>query len=354
MSFVLVLVAIAVFAPAIAGTKPIVCRYKGHIYFPSLYYFTLSEPPIFKDDKFRFQYQQKLKENDPESWAIWPLIYQDPYRRVRGNEWKYTQGGKEKWLPSLPNNQPPTWVRWFEKETYDTEAEPPPWWQHLFGTDSSGVDVFAKMVHGTRTALAVGFVSMGIAAAIGVTLGALAGYFGKWIDVLISRLIELVLCIPTLILILALLAILERPTIWHMMAVIGLTRWTDIARLTRGEFLRLRETEFVLAAVSLGIPKPVIIFRHILPNALSPVLVPITFGVAAAILIEAGLSFLGFGQPPPNPSWGATLNDGRSNLNNWWLITFPGLAIFFTVLAYNLIGEALQDATDPRLADAGA
>jgi peptide/nickel transport system permease protein len=137
------------------------------------------------------------------------------------------------------------------------------------------------------------------------------------------------------------------------MAVLGATGWTGIARLTRGEFLKLSKMEFVTAARALGASRPRIMFRHILRNALAPVVVPISFGIAAAILIESGLSFLGFGAPPPNPSWGTLLNAGRSNLQMWWLIVFPGAAIFATVLAYNLIGEGLQEATDPRLRQAG-
>jgi peptide/nickel transport system permease protein len=138
-----------------------------------------------------------------------------------------------------------------------------------------------------------------------------------------------------------------------MMAIIGCTGWTSISRLARAEFLKLRESEFVTAARALGASQLRIMFRYILPNALAPVLVPITFGIASAILIESGLSFLGFGAPPPNPSWGTLLNAGRNNLQLWWLIFFPGTAIFLAVLAYNLIGEGLQDATDPRLREAG-
>jgi peptide/nickel transport system permease protein len=157
------------------------------------------------------------------------------------------------------------------------------------------------------------------------------------------------MCIPPLVLILALVAIIDRPGIMPMMAVIGATGWTSIARLTRGEFLKLREMEFVTAARALGATQPRIIFRHVLPNALAPVLVPVSFGIAGAILTESSLSFLGFGSPPPNPSWGTLLNSARDNLTMWWLVVFPGGAIFLAVLAYNLIGEGLQEATDPRL-----
>jgi peptide/nickel transport system permease protein len=201
-------------------------------------------------------------------------------------------------------------------------------------------------------ALLVGFVSMGIAATIGISVGALAGYFGGWIDMLLSRLIEVVISVPSLVLILTLIGMLEHTTIWHIMAVLGCTTWTGIARLTRGEFLKLRESEFVTAAKALGAGPLRIIFRHMLPNAMAPVMVPITFGIAVAILIESGLSFLGFGDAN-NPSWGLLLNEGRSNHTLWWLIVFPGLAVFSAVLAYNLVGEGLQQATDPRLREAG-
>jgi peptide/nickel transport system permease protein len=316
---------VALLAPAIAGTKPVVCRYKGHLYFPALGYFNPKwENAVFQRDGFRRRYPNNLREKDSDSWAIWPLVFQDPYRRVAENEW-----------PGRPANPihdqgRPSRLNWF-------------------GTTAAGVDVFAMMVHGTTIALLVGFVSIGIAASIGVVLGALAGYFRGWVDMLISRLIEVVMCIPALVLILALIAVIKKPTIWHTMAVLGATGWTGIARLTRGEFMRLREMEFVTAARALGARQPRIIFRHVLPNALAPLLVPVSFGIAGAILIESGLSFLGFGSPPPNPSWGTLLNAARANLEMWWLVVFPGGAIFLAVLAYNLIGDGLQEATDPRL-----
>jgi peptide/nickel transport system permease protein len=294
LAYVLAMAVVALCAPMIAGTKPIVCRYKGQIYFPALAYFNARwEPAIFTHDRFRKVYPENLREKDPESWAIWPLVYQDPYRRIRTGEW-----------PGQPENP--------------TGIDGRPSRNNWFGTTQSGVDVFAQMVHGTTIALLVGFVSMGIATAIGVTIGALAGFFGSWIDVVLSRLIELVMCIPTLVLILALIAILEKPTIWHLMAVIGATGWTGIARLTRAEFIKLREAEYIVAAEAIGVGRGRIMFRYILPNALAPVLVPVTFGIASAILVESSLSF-------------------------------PGGAIFLAVLAYNLVGEGLQEATDPRL-----
>jgi peptide/nickel transport system permease protein len=330
LAYVVCMALVAIFSPAIAGTKPIVCKYKGQLYFPALGYFNPRwENAIFRTDRFRNVYPTNLQEKDPESWAIWPLVYQDPLRRVRDGEW-----------PSQPANP-----------TQDFGA---PNRFNWFGTNRAGVDVFAQMVHGTRTALLVGFVSMGIASLIGVIVGALAGYLGGWVDMALSRVIEVVMCIPSLVLILALLAVVAKPTIWHLMAVLGVTNWTSIARLTRGEFIRLREMDFVTAARALGVGKLRIMYWHIFRNAMAPVLVPITFGIASAIIIESALSFLGFGAPPPNPSWGTLLNDGRSNMQMWWLVVFPGAAIFVTVLAYNLIGEGLQEATDPRLRQAGS
>jgi peptide/nickel transport system permease protein len=330
LGFVVFLCLVALFAPAIAGTKPIVCRYKGSIYFPCLGYFNRSwENPIFFKDRFRGLYKTNLEKKDPQSWAIWPLVYQDPYRRVRADEWPGQPGN-----PSSNEGRPSS-LNWF-------------------GTNQQGFDVFAQMVHGTQIALSVGFVSMGIAAAIGVTVGGLAGFLGSWVDMVLSRLIELVMCVPSLVLILALVALLNNVTNYHLMAVIGITSWTSIARLTRGEFLKLKQMEYVTAARAMGAGSWRIMSRHVLRNALAPVLVPITFGIAQAILIESGLSYLGFGASPPNPSWGTLLKSGRLAIQDmWWLILFPGLAIFFTVLAYNLIGEGLQEATDPRLRQAG-
>ena len=328
LGFVGFLVVVAAFAPAIAGTKPVLCRYKGRLYAPCLGYFDRRlEPAIFTKDKFRGTYPRNLAAKDPDSWALWPLFFQDPYRSVRNDEWP---GRLEN--PAMDQGRPS--------------------WNNLFGTDQAGVDVFAKMVHGTTIALLVGFVSMGIAGSIGIVVGALGGYLGGWVDMLTSRVTEIVMCIPTLVLILSIMALLEKPTIWHTMAIIGATGWTGIARLTRGEFLRLRQSEFVTAARATGAGPVRIMLRHILPNALAPILVPITFGIASAILTESSLSFLGFGPPPPSASWGSILNDARSNLSMWWLVVFPGVAIFLTVLAYNLIGEGLQEATDPRLREA--
>lgn len=427
--YVVLMFVVAFAAPLIIGTKPIICKYNGRLYFPFVgYLHPRLENSVFARDKFRIPFAKSLKEKDPESWAIYPLVYQDPARRVSKEEvdsvrpprhvaattaaedksdapktelakakemeaekadQKKTETKEEKSAES--KSEPPAFVDPFandpfgvggvpERKTDPTLMEPttdptlldpsrpdpsmmepgqqdagvdegPPSSYHWMGVENStGVDVMAKMIHGTKIALLIGFVTTGIAACIGITLGALAGYLGGWVDIVISRITEVFMCVPVLILIIALLAVLDKPSIWQIMFVLGLTGWTSISRLTRGEFLRLRNSEYIIAARAMGAGLPRILFRHILPNALAPILVPVTFGIASAILTESGLSLLGIGAPPDTPSWGQLLNRGRENFEtHWWLVFFPGLAIFLTVMAYNLIGEGLQEATDPRL-----
>ena len=221
--------------------------------------------------------------------------------------------------------------------------------RHLFGTDQLGRDVLSRMLYGARVSLAVGFVSVGIAATIGILLGATAGYHGGPIDAGIMRLVDLMLVFPRFFLLLAVLAFL-RPSIWTIMAVIGVTGWMGVARLVRAEFLALKEREFVMWSQSVGASAFRIIWRHILPNAMAPVLVAMTLGIPAAILTESGLSFLGLGVQPPHATWGNILNEGKDAIElAWWLSVYPGVAILLTVLAYNLLGEGIRDALDPRL-----
>ena len=225
----------------------------------------------------------------------------------------------------------------------------PPSMAHPFGTDDLGREVFVRMLYGARISLLVGFVAVGISTVIGIILGALAGYYGSWVDALVMRFVDIMLCFPTFFLILAVIAFLD-PSIWNIMIVIGLTSWMGVARLIRAEFLSLRQRDFVLAAQALGASDVRLIFRHILPNAMSPVLVSATLGVAGAILTESALSFLGIGVQPPTPSWGNMLIIGKQTLGSaWWLSVIPGLAILITVLGYNLLGEGVRDALDPRL-----
>ena len=220
---------------------------------------------------------------------------------------------------------------------------------HILGTDDLGRDVLSRMIYGTRISLSIGFIAVAIATIIGIILGSIAGYYGKLVDSLIMRMVDIMLSVPTFFLLLTVLAIIG-PSIWIVMFVIGLTGWMSIARLIRAEFLTLKEREFVLAARSIGASDARIIFKHILPNALAPVYVSFILGVAGAILMESGLSFLGFGVQPPTPSWGNILTSGREYMEvAWWLILFPGIAIFITCLSYYILGEGIRQALDPKL-----
>jgi len=223
-----------------------------------------------------------------------------------------------------------------------------PSFEHWMGTDILGRDLFSRIAYGARISLSVGLVSVSIAVSIGVLFGAIAGFYGGKLDALIMRFVDIMLCFPNIFLILALVALLE-PNIMIIMAVIGVTSWMGIARLVRAEILSLKERDFVLAARSCGVSDIKIIFRHLIPNSIGPVIVSATLGVAAAILVESSLSFLGIGVQPPTPSWGNILTDAKSTLGiAWWMMLFPGLSIFITVLGYNLLGEGLRDALIPR------
>ncbi len=200
-----------------------------------------------------------------------------------------------------------------------------------------------RMLHGTRISLTVGFIAVGVSITIGILVGAIAGYFGGATDAVLMRFVDMVMCFPTFFLILTVVALLK-PSIYNIIVVIGLTSWTGTARFVRAEFLSLRQRDFVLAAKAGGLKNGRIIFRHILPNALAPVAVSAVLGIAGAILTEASLSFLGFGVPPPAPTWGNILADGKVYiLDAWWLIVFPGIAIFVTTLSFYLVGEGMRE-----------
>jgi peptide/nickel transport system permease protein len=235
-------------------------------------------------------------------------------------------------------------------ETDLVVREQPPSREHWLGTDDVGSDVLCRLIHGSRISLSVGFVAVGISSVIGIFVGAMLGYFGGKVDFVGMRIVEIVMAIPTFFLIITIVAFFPR-SLFNIMIIIGVTSWTGDARFIRAEFFKLRKQDFVQAARSLGLPLRSILFKHMLPNGIAPVLVNATFGIAGAIFIEAALSFLGFGVAPPTPSWGQMLSLGVSTSGRflWWLTVFPGLAIFFTVLAYNLVGEGLRDAIDPRL-----
>jgi peptide/nickel transport system permease protein len=294
----------ALFAPVLANNRPLAMRYQGHWYWPL---WSHEEGIGF------FTWKELRAKMGPEDFAWWPPI---PYSPTEYN--------------LLENLEPPSHKHWF-------------------GTDDSGRDVLTRMIYGARISLSVGFVAVSLAVAIGIVFGALAGYFGGWVDHLISRVIEILLTIPTFFLIISIIAFLP-PSIYNIMVVIGLTGWTGVARFVRAEFLKLKGLDFILASRALGASHTRIIFLHMLPNAMAPVLVSAVFGIAGAILTESSLSFLGFGVPPPTPSWGDILSQSRDYIEfAWWLTTFPGVAIFLSITAYNLVGEGLRDAMDPKL-----
>jgi peptide/nickel transport system permease protein len=225
----------------------------------------------------------------------------------------------------------------------------PPFGRYLLGTDELGRDVFARMLQGSFVSLSIGFVAVSIQLAIGLLLGGLAGFYGGRIDALIMRFTDVMLCFPTFFLILTVVALLP-PSIWNVMIVIGVTSWMGTCRFIRAELMALREQDFVRAARALGLSDIRIILRHMIPNAIAPVLVSATIAVASAVLTESALSYLGFGVQPPDASWGNILSDGRSFLFDApWLFAIPGVAILVVVLSFNLVGEGLRDALNPRL-----
>jgi len=236
-----------------------------------------------------------------------------------------------------------------------SSGDRPLWGIYLLGTDELGRDVFARMLQGSFVSISIGFISVGISVVVGTFFGGIAGFYGRLrlgfltVDTLIMRFVDLMLCFPTFFLILTVVALLP-PSIYTIMAVIGLTSWMGTARFVRAEFMALRETDFVVAAKALGIPEYRIIFFHMVPNAIAPVLVSATIGVATAILTESGLSFLGFGVQPPDASWGNILSDGKNFIFDApWLTFIPGCTILVVVLAFNLCGEGLREAMNPKL-----
>jgi peptide/nickel transport system permease protein len=306
---VVILTLVGALADFLASDLPLYLRFEGKSYVLPMF----SRPPALEglDNSALLDLMV-----EGEDWALFPPVpYHPNQSKVRG----------------------------------EIEALAPPSVKHVMGTDDRGRDVFARVIHGTRISLSIGFVAVGIYLIIGVFLGAIAGYRGGFVDSAVTRLIEVMMSFPTFFFILAIQGLLERTSIFQLMVVIGLTRWTDVARLVRGEILRIKNEKYVVAARSAGLSRPRLLVRHILPNALGPVLVSASFGVAGSVLIEAALSFLGFGTPPPTPSWGELLTQAYLHYECWWLTVFPGLALFLTVLSYNLVGEGLRDAVDPKL-----
>jgi peptide/nickel transport system permease protein len=300
--------AMAILADELASDLPVAARFQGRLWVL---------PNVFAPPSLRAENIDSLRQRlGPGDWLVPPLV------------------------PYGPNH-------------IDTQAAlADPGRAHWLGTDELGRDVFARLVHGARSSLAVGFAAVAFCVLIGAALGATAGFHGGAADMLVSRVVEGVIAFPTFFLVLCVLGSLRVRTIWPLVAVLGLTRWTDVARLVRAEVLRLKSEPFVLASRGMGASAIRLLVRHVLPQAAGPVLIAATFGVASAILVETALSFLGFGVPPPAPSWGELLTQAHRYVTHpgaWWLTVFPGLAIFLTVTSLNLVAEGLRDAMDPRL-----
>lgn len=270
----------------------------------------------------------------PPTWNAMSEITEEGY---------YARGPRSNMVDVVTGYRPPP------KPVEVRRGEPPrnALSRHVLGTDSLGRDILARMIWGARVSLSVGLVSTIFLLLIGTIVGALAGYYGGWVDVVISRVIEVVQCFPVFFLILIVVSFVGQ-SILNIMIVIGVFRWTGVARLVRGEFMRLRSQDFVVASEALGVPPRRTIFRHVLPNAMGPVLVAATFAVASGILTESALSYLGLGISAPIPSWGSLVTESKS-AEYWWIQIFPGLMIFLTVVLYNLLGEGVRDALDPRL-----
>src|SRR5665213_214850 len=274
------------------------------------------------------------------------MLVKPPVNTVYSRYREQTALGKIQWslLPPVPYS-PTDRLR----DQPDARLQPPGR-EHWVGTDTNGADVFSGLLHASRVALSIGFIATSISVVIGILVGGIMGYFVGMTDLLGMRFIEIFEAIPQLFLLISITAFMEHRDIYVMMAVIGATSWTGYARFLRAEFLTIRKLDYVQAAIAAGLPRRVILFRHMLANGLTPILVSTTFGVAGAILYESTLSFLGLGLVD-EASWGSMLQQARASGSGfiWWIAFFPGLAIFLTVFSYNLIGESLRDALDPRL-----
>ncbi len=374
LCLIFVLWVVAIYAPLLAYNKPIVMLQNGELRCPLVReIFAPSDSPELTLERF-YNYLLVLVSTSVllilPLWAIVRLLSRDvawyvarvgfgilavaclvpfflvgsrldktDYRRLV-TDLRKEEGISFSLLPPVPYGP------------FEQPASPyqPPSREHLLGTDKVGRDVLARSIHGTRVSLSVGFVAVGIYITIGIIIGSVAAYFGGWVDLILQRCIEVVMCFPVFLLILTIMAFVDKRSIFNVMLIIGLTGWTGVARLVRGEALKQKQLDYVAAARTLGASHLRIIFRHILPNSIAPVLVAATFGVAGAILTETGLSFLGFGVRQPTASWGELVNQAQAwPTGYWWLTLFPGVWIFVTVTIYNLVGEGLRDALDPRL-----
>ncbi len=356
-----VLVIMAVFAPFLANTVPLLVSENGSISAPFIRYFTI-EDVIFLSVFLivLLIWLSPLSRTFARSMSAFFILvtlatvlansFVKPPQLIIYDDFRSQQKQLEyDWSINAPI---PFSARDYMRDVTEAPLREPlakSQFNHYMGTEENGADVFSRMIHASRVALSIGFIATGIALVIGVILGGLMGYFSGIVDMLGMRLVEIFESVPTLFLLLTFVAFFGR-NIYLIMVIIGLTSWSGYARYARAEFLKLRKQDYVQAAIASGLPLRSILFRHMLPNGVAPLLVSVSFGVASAILAEATLSFLGLG-PVDAPSWGQMLNQSiRASTFNWWMAVFPGGAIFMTVFAYNLIGEALRDALDPKSA----
>ncbi len=308
--FIACLVLTAIFADVLASDLPVACRVHGSTHILP----NLNRPPTLASyDCARIE--DELGEGD---WAVYPLVRFGP-----------SQTSAHGRIDAL---RPPSFLH-----------------GHPFGTDDRGRDVFARVVHGARTSLTAALIAVLGFVGVGAALGAFAGFFGGIFDGFVARLVETVSAFPTIVLVLVVQALLPHPTMVTMLIAIALTRWPEITRLLRAEVMIVASQEYVLAARALGATPWRVLTRHVFPNVKASIVIALTFGIASVVLIEASLSFLRVGVPPPTPSWGETLSEVRDHTEAWWLLVVPGLAVFATVSSLNLIGEALRDLLDPRL-----
>lgn len=358
LAWIGLLVLVAVFAPFLANSHPLLVSEGGTLHSPLLRALTAGDVSllvifisalILTLLRAAFRYKAlaftliALTVTLVSYFVISPpqLTIYEQYREAEA-------AGRYDWVLRTPIPYSP---KDYQRDAGETGLQAPlsePARPHLMGTDENGADVLSRMIHASRIALGIGFVATGIALVIGVFIGGLMGYFSGVVDMIGMRLVETFEAVPTLFLLLTFVAFFGA-NLYMMMVIIGLTGWTGYTRFVRAEFLKLRQQEFVQAAVACGLPLRSILFRHMLPNGIAPILVGASFGVASAILAEATLSFLGLGLVD-DPSWGQMLNQAvQAATFNWWMAVFPGGAIFLTVFAYNLIGEAMRDAIDPYL-----
>jgi peptide/nickel transport system permease protein len=350
------LLAAALLAPVLANTQPLLLKTEGKWSSPALRYLSAPDVACFalllSGALAAFFRRTSLLRRavfvccSTLLVAALAVIFVHPPETVDWQDYRDLQrAGKVQFkltapLPFSPND--------YQRDDPDARLQPPSR-AHPLGTETNGADVLSRMIYASRIALSIGLISTGISVVIGIAIGGSMGYFAGTLDILGMRLIEVFEAIPTLFLLITFVAFFGR-NLYIMMAIIGFTGWTDEARFIRAEFLRLRNQDFVLAAIAAGLPLRSVLFRHLLPNGISPILVTSSFGIASAILYESTLSFLGLGLIE-QPSWGQLLNQALDvgGTFTWWIALFPGLAIFLTVFSYNLIGEALRDALDPKI-----